>query len=69
VGEMLGDDKLVVGSGIGGQAMSPAQAKEEIESLYRDKEFSKSYLDKTDANHKAASTKMDGLFRRAYPAR
>tara|TARA_R100000656_G_scaffold123369_1_gene99869 strand:- start:760 stop:1599 length:840 start_codon:yes stop_codon:yes gene_type:complete len=69
VGQMLGDDQLVVGSGIGGQAQSPQMAKEEIESLYQDKEFSKSYLDKTDVNHKAASTKMDKLFRTAYPGR
>lgn len=65
VGEMMGEDHLVVGGGRGG-AISPSQAKEEIESLYRDKEFSKSYLDKTDPNHKAASTKMDKLFRTAY---
>jgi len=69
VGQMLGDDQLIVGSGIGGQSKSPAQAKEEIESLYQDKEFSKSYLDKTDVNHKAASSKMDKLFRTAYPGR
>ena len=68
IGESMGEDKLVVGSGRGG-AISPQQAKEEIESLYRDKEFSKSYLDRTDPNHKAASTKMDKLFRTAYPAR
>ena len=69
VGQMLGDDQLIVGSGIGGQQRSPQQAKEEIESLYQDKEFSKSYLDKTDVNHKAASSKMDKLFRTAYPGR
>ena len=69
IGEMLGDDHLVVGSGIGGGGMSPAQAKEEIESLYRDKEFSKSYLDRTDGNHKSATAKMDKLFRTAYPSR
>ena len=68
IGESMGDDQLVVGTGRAG-AISPQQAKEEIESLYRDKEFSKSYLDKTDPNHGAASTKMDGLFRTAYPAR
>ena len=67
IGEMLGDDQLIVGSGMGGQGISTAQAKEEIESLYRDKEFSKSYLDKTDPNHKAASERMDKLFRSAYP--
>ena len=68
IGESMGDDQLVVGSGRAG-AISPQMAKEEIESLYRDKEFSKSYLDKTDPNHGAASSKMDGLFRTAYPAR
>lgn len=68
IGEAMGDDQLIVGTGRAG-AISPQQAKEEIESLYRDKEFSKSYLDKNDPNHKAASSKMDGLFRTAYPAR
>ena len=69
IGEMMGEDQLVVGSGSGGGRISSQQAKEEIESLYQDKEFSKSYLDKTDPNHKTASTKMDGLFRTAYPQR
>ena len=68
IGEMMGEDQLVVGSG-GGGSISSQQAKEEIESLYQDKEFSKSYLDKTDPNHKSASTKMDSLFRTAYPQR
>ena len=68
VGEAMGDDKLVVGTGRA-VGMSPQQAKEEIESLYRDKEFSKSYLDKTDPGHQDASNKMGGLFRTAYPTR
>lgn len=68
VGEAMGDDKLVVGSGRA-VGMSPQQAKEEIESLYRDKEFSKAYLDRTDPGHKDASSKMGGLFKVAYPAR
>ncbi len=68
IGEMLGDDKLVVGTGRA-SGMSPAQAKEEIESLYRDKEFSKAYLDRTDPSHKDASKKMDNLFQTAYPSR
>ena len=68
VGEAMGDDKLVVGSGRA-VGMSPQQAKEEIESLYRDKEFSKAYLDKTNPGHKDASSKMGGLFQVAYPAR
>ena len=68
VGEAMGDDKLVVGAGRA-VGMSPQQAKEEIESLYRDKEFSKAYLDRTDPGHKDASSKMGGLFKVAYPAR
>ena len=68
VGEAMGDDKLVVGTGRA-VGMSPQQAKEEIESLYRDKEFSKAYLDRTDPGHKDASSKMGGLFKVAYPAR
>jgi len=68
VGKAMGDDKLVVGTGRA-VGMSPQQAKEEIESLYRDKEFSKSYLDKTDPGHKDASNKMGGLFNVAYPNR
>ena len=68
VGKAMGDDKLVVGTGRA-VGMSPQQAKEEIESLYRDKEFSKAYLDRTDPGHKDASSKMGGLFKVAYPAR
>ena len=68
VGKAMGDYKLVVGTGRA-VGMSPQQAKEEIESLYRDKEFSKAYLDRTDPSHKDASKKMDNLFQTAYPSR
>jgi len=66
IGQMFGEDQLVIGSGIGGQAMSPVEAKEEIQRLYADKAFSKSYLDKSDPGHTQASNTMSKLFDYAY---
>ena len=66
VGEMLGEDSLVIGSGLGGNSMSPDDAKNEIQSLYRDKEFSEAYRDNRNPGHKNAMSKMDKLFKQAY---
>ena len=66
IGQMLGEDQLVVGSGIGGQAMSTVEAREEIQRLYADKAFSQSYLNKSDPGHKQASNTMEKLFSYAY---
>ena len=67
VGEILGEDSLVVGSGLGSDCQTPQQAQEEIQSLYADKDFSKSYRDSRDPAHKSAMNKMDRLFKQAYP--
>ena len=66
VGEMLGEDSLVIGSGLGGNNKSPNDAKNEIQSLYSDKEFSEAYRDNRNPNHKNAMNKMDKLFKQAY---
>jgi hypothetical protein len=66
VGEMLGEDSLVIGSGLGGSRTSPEDAKNEIQGLYRDKEFSEAYRDNRNPNHKTAMNKMDKLFKQAY---
>jgi len=66
IGQMMGEDQLVVGSGIGGQAMSPVEAKEEIQRLYADKAFSQSYLNKNDPGHKQATNTMGKLHDYAY---
>jgi len=66
VGEMLGEDSLVIGSGLGGNSMSPDAAKDEIQALYRDKEFSEAYRDNRNPGHKNAMNKMDKLFKQAY---
>ena len=66
IGQMLGEDQLVVGSGIGGQAMSTVEAREEIQRLYADKAFSQSYLNKTDPGHRQATNTMEKLFSHAY---
>ena len=67
VGEMMGEDSLVVGTGLGASQLSPQQAREEIQNLYSDKEFSASYRDNRDPQHKQAMKKMDKLFSTAYP--
>lgn len=69
VGEMLGEDSLVVGTGLGTSQLSPEQAQQEIQALYRDKDFSTSYRDNRDPGHSAAMKKMDNLYQQAYPGR
>ena len=67
VGELMGEDSLVVGTGLGSSQLSPEQAQQEIQALYSDKEFSKSYRDNKDPAHKTAMSKMERLFKQAYP--
>ena len=67
VGELMGEDSLVVGTGLGSSQLSPDQAQQEIQALYSDKEFSKSYRDNKDPAHKTAMSKMERLFKQAYP--
>ena len=68
IGEMLGEDSLVVGTGMGSSQIAPQQAREEIQNLYSDKEFSAAYRDNKDPGHKSAMSKMDRLFKAAYPS-
>ena len=67
IGELLGEDSLVVGTGLGSSQLSPEQARQEIQALYSDKEFSNAYRDNKDPGHKQAMQKMDKLFKTAYP--
>ena len=67
VGQLLGEEALAVGTGLGRNQMSPQSAQEEIQALYRDKDFSKAYRDNKDPSHKTAMSKMDRLFKSAYP--
>ena len=67
IGQMLGEESLAVGTGLGRTQQSPQSAQEEIQSLYADKDFSKSYRDNRDPNHQTAMKKMDRLFKEAYP--
>jgi len=67
IGQMLGEESLAVGTGLGRNQMSPQTAQEEIQALYSDKDFSKSYRDNKDPNHKTAMNRMDRLFKAAYP--
>ena len=67
VGEMMGEDSLVVGTGLGSSQLSPQQAQQEIQALYSDKDFSASYRDNRDPGHSAAMKKMDKLYQSAYP--
>jgi len=68
IGQMLGEEALAVGTGLGKTQISPQSAQEEIQALYRDKDFSKSYRDNRDPNHQTAMKKMDRLFKTAYPS-
>jgi len=68
IGEILGEDSLVVGSGMGSTQFSPQQARTEIQNLYSDKEFSEAYRDNRNSGHKSAMNKMDKLFKTAYPS-
>ena len=68
VGQLLGEESLAVGTGLGRNNMSPQSAQEEIQALYSDKEFSKSYRDNLDPQHKVAMNKMERLFKVAYPS-
>jgi len=68
VGQLLGEEALAVGTGLGRNQMSPQTAQEEIQALYRDKDFSKAYRENTDPGHKTAMSKMDRLFKQAYPS-
>ena len=67
IGEMLGEDSLVVGTGMGSTQMSAQQARDEIQNHYSDKEFSAAYRDNKDPGHKSAMNTMDKLFKTAYP--
>ena len=67
VGQLLGEEALAVGTGLGRNQMSPQAAQEEIQALYSDKEFSKAYRDNRDPSHQTAMKKMDRLFKQAYP--
>jgi len=67
VGEKLGEDSLIVGSGLGANQMSPEQARTEIQNRYSDKEFSKAYRDNREPGHRQAMQDMDKLFRIGYP--
>jgi hypothetical protein len=69
IGSMIGEDKLVVGTGLGRSQMSVHDAQDQIQSNYRDAEFSKAYRDNRNPGHKNAMDTMDKLFRSAYPGR
>jgi hypothetical protein len=67
IGQMLGEESLAVGTGLGQSQMSPQAAQEEIQALYSDQDFSKAYRDNRDPGHQTAMRKMDRLFKQAYP--
>ena len=69
IGSMIGEDKLVVGTGLGRSQMSVHDAQDQIQSNYRDAEFSKAYRDNRNPGHKNAMDTMDKLFKSAYPGR
>ena len=68
IGQLLGEESLAVGSGLSRNQMSPQTAQQEIQARYADKDFSKSYRDNKDPNHKVAMNTMERLFKQAYPS-
>ena len=67
IGQLLGEESLAVGTGLGQSQMSPQAAQEEIQALYSDQDFSKAYRDNRDPGHQTAMRKMDRLYKQAYP--
>lgn len=65
IGSRMGEDKFISGdNGTGfSNALTPGQAKAQIQSLMADKEFSGKYL----TGDAAAKAKMESLHRYAYP--
>jgi hypothetical protein len=65
IGSRMGEDAFVSGDGSTsfGSAMTPGQAKAQIQSLMADKDFTTKYL----ANNADAKAKMAELHRYAYP--
>lgn len=65
IGSRMGEDSFVSGDGSTsfGSAMTPGQAKAQIQSLMADKDFTTKYL----ANNADAKAKMAELHRYAYP--
>lgn len=70
IGKLTGEASFVQGSTLGNMAsdpaaMTPEQAAAEIARLNGDKDFQKTYTDRMDPNHKAATEKMLALYAKA----
>lgn len=65
IGSRMGEDSFVTGDRTEtfGNALTPGQAKAQIQTLMSDKDFTSRYL----AGDAAAKAKMEGLHRFAYP--
>ena len=66
IGEKMGEDTLLQGSG-GGFGMTPAQGKAEISRLHADGEFMKAYMDRWHPAHNDAVKRMEAAHAAAYP--
>ena len=66
---MIGEDQLVVGTGLGRSQLSTHDAQDQIQANYRDPEFSKAYRDNRNPGHRNAMDTMEKLFKSAYPGR
>lgn len=68
LGSQLSEDGVIgKASGGGAGALSPAEAKQQINGLRGDTEFSKAYMDGKHPGHKEAVAKMADLHTFAYP--
>lgn len=67
IGNALSEDVLTADGGAAGFGHNPASARSEIARLNQDSRFQKSYFDKTHPDHGDAVSRMEALFRTAYP--
>lgn len=67
IGTRIGEDSFVGGDALAGGAMSPAQARAELDSLKIDKEFMAALFDKRHPGHAAAVERKQRLVRYMHP--
>lgn len=65
IGKAMSEDNAVDGD-VQGFVMSPSEANAEIQRLYQDESFMKSYMDELDPNHRVTVERMQNLFKKAH---
>lgn len=65
IGKAMSEDNAIDGE-TKGFVMSPSEAQSEIQRLYQDESFMKSYMDELDPNHQTTVERMQNLFKKAH---